>query len=163
LTLVFNRNDPPVETHFLLSQTSDAWRAEAFDRIVGRRPNPNLKSLDRALIETISLWKRSLAAELGQNVKLDEISALFNAVIFVRALEDDRRHQAPNTERVLLDIWSDDAQPPATVAACIRSWVARLGAANLPPDLLDLKHLTGFDNLNRETVHWLLRDFYDIR
>jgi hypothetical protein len=163
LILVYNRNDPPAESHFLLSQTRDAWRAEAFDRIVGRRPNPNLKSLDRALIETISFWKRSLAAELGQDVKLDNISALFNALIFVRALEDDRRHQAPNTQRVLLDIWSNAAQPPATLAACIQSCMARLGAVNLPPDLLDLIHLAAFDNLDRETVDWLLRDFYDIR
>src|SRR5207245_10885334 len=136
--------DPPVESQFLLSQMRDAWRVEAFDRIVGRRPNPNLKSLDRALIETISFWKRSLAAELGQDVKLDHISALFNAIIFVRALEDDRHHQTPNSQRILLNEWSDSAQPPATVAACIQSCMARLGAADLPPDLLDLRHLRRF-------------------
>src|SRR5579862_7731169 len=45
-TFVYNRVDPPFTRRILLSEQSDFWRAEAFDRITGRKPNPNVKSLE---------------------------------------------------------------------------------------------------------------------
>ena len=58
-------------------------RSEAFDQLVGRKPSPNLPNLDEALIKTISMWKRNLAADMGDTVSNANLSALFNAMIFM--------------------------------------------------------------------------------
>lgn len=105
LTYVYNRIEPIKPSYISIQQEKDIWRAEAFDKISGRKPNPNLKSLDDALISTISLWKRILASELGKKVQNRNISALFNGLLFVRALEDKRREENPNTNKILLDKW----------------------------------------------------------
>src|SRR5439155_8733745 len=76
--IVYNRTEPATHRYLARSEKTDTWRADAFDILVGRVPNPNLKSLDEALIETISLWKRRLATDLGVEVKIDDISKLFN-------------------------------------------------------------------------------------
>ena len=162
LTYVFNRSDPAVVNHVLLSDQPDSWRVEAIAKIIGRRPNPNLKSLDRALIDTISNWKRSLAAELPNRVTLPEISVLFNSVLFVRALEDDRRHQYPNNNKLLLDTWVTQ-DPPLRFRGCIESCLRALGIKEMPDRLFDFNKLDAFADLDRETVNWLFRDFYDIR
>jgi hypothetical protein len=44
--------------------------------------------LDDALIETISFWKRNLYAEMEENISNQQFSALFNAIIFTRAVEE---------------------------------------------------------------------------
>ena len=65
LEAVNNRTEPLFSVYIRKDELEAAWRAEAFDVITGRRPNPNLKALDDALIDTISHWRRCLAADLG--------------------------------------------------------------------------------------------------
>jgi hypothetical protein len=96
LVYVSNRKYPFEPKQVAISDDGDCWRADAFDRIVGRKPNPNLKKLDDSLIGMLSRWKRLLAAELsefGGRVEVNQISALFNSIIFVRAYEDHQRQQ----------------------------------------------------------------------
>jgi len=52
LTRVFNRVKSLKEgTEYIsLSQHEDAWRAEAFDRISGRRPNPNIDACVKSVL-----------------------------------------------------------------------------------------------------------------
>ncbi len=84
LTVVYNLTDPPRDSYFERSSTFDAWCAQAFDRITERRPNPNVKALDDALIANIRHWKLCLATDLRGHVTNDELSALFNTVLLLR-------------------------------------------------------------------------------
>ena len=56
-------------------------------------------------METISFWKRALASELGNKVKNENISALFNSILFARALEDYMRKKSPNFNQLLVEKW----------------------------------------------------------
>src|SRR5439155_5618337 len=91
MRVVFNRTDPPKDLFYPTTASDDVWRADAFDRLTGKRPNPNVKALDDALIGTVSFWKRALRTDLGDQVGLQQLSAMINSVIMVRALEDYRQ------------------------------------------------------------------------
>lgn len=163
ITAVFNRTDPITPRFLSIREEPDVWRAEAFDKITGKRPNPNLKSLDDALIETISIWKRSLSAELSKKVTNETISALFNSILFVRAFEDHRRARKPNFERALISSWEESKKGGRTIRGCLKSCLRKLGVMKYPPSLLDERDLVPFDSLDFDTVAQLFRDFYDNR
>jgi hypothetical protein len=156
VSYVYIRTRTPtvVERKSLLDES--ALRVEVFEQLLGRRPNPNIPALDDALIKTISDWKRSLAAELGQELPIRSLSALFNGILFVRALEDQRRRLAPNLEQVVLDTWITN---PTTLARLLRSVAGRF-VEQIPTYLLDERALRAFDGLDRDTVRVLLSDFY---
>jgi type I restriction-modification system DNA methylase subunit len=165
LTCVYNRSDPVRPTFISIQENPDSWRAEAFDRVVGRRPSPNLKSLDDALIETLSLWKRLLAAEMGNKASNEEISALFNSLLLVRALEDHRRwqNQAATAERALIGAWHEIAPSRSSLLECVKLALQKLGISRWPKEILDAERLKCFDSLEFETVLNLLGDFYNNR
>ena len=83
-----NRFDPPVATYTERFNRSDfsALTRAAFDQAVGRTRNPNILALDDALLGTISNLKDILGLELPD--AKGSISALFNAIILARAVED---------------------------------------------------------------------------
>lgn len=161
MTIVFNRADPILPRRVQLADEADSWRAEAFDRIVGRRPNPNVKNLEDALIETISRWKKLLAAELGKGLKNDAIAALFNAIIFVRALEDQARHEHGTDSRVL-SFEAGSAQQ-STIAMILRRCLRKLGITSVPSDLLSFAEIKKFDALDASTIKGMVADFYENR
>lgn len=84
-TFVYNRTAPPFHRRILLTDQADSWRAEAFERITGRKPNPNVKNIENALMDTISWWKRSLSIELGQEIPNDSVATLLT-LLFLFAL-----------------------------------------------------------------------------
>lgn len=163
VTAVFNRVRPLAPRRVSIYEDSEVWRAEAFDRITACRPSPNLASVERALIDTISIWKRTLASELGHAVKPENLSGLFNAVLFVRALEDHQRHLSPNTGTQLLETWSLGHKDVPSIRICIRRSLRSLGIPRFPSNLLDEDALTVFDALDRDTVTEFLHDFYENR
>src|ERR1035438_2511213 len=93
---VRTRVPTPVDKHELSRENYESLRSEMFEQVVGRRPSPNIPALDDALIRTISFWKRGLSAELRNAVTTAQLARLINALVFVRALEDQRRRLAPN-------------------------------------------------------------------
>lgn len=156
-----NRTDPMKSWHVSVSDNPKAWMAEEFDKLAGRQPNPNLPALDDALIDTISFWKRELAGELKNADLTEPISELFNAIFFVRAIEDYRRKQSPNTQRALLD--ASDRKPPRTIHDILAAAIDTVKpiTARKPAKLWDEDSLRLFDNLGSHTVRSLLGDFYD--
>ena len=170
VTFVFNRTDPPsdVERHHISRDNVDTLRSEAFERIAGKRPNPNLPALDDALIETISFWKRNLSAEMGYSIPNESLSALFNAIIFVRAAEDQHRRfrplgvaqTQPYSSQALLEAWEDSNMPSLTLREVILQNLERFIEGEIPEDLINKALLSLFDNLERQTVLALFRDFY---
>ena len=48
-----------------------------------------ISACDDEIIEVVSKWKRALFADFGQEIKNKNISALFNALFLLRAIEDE--------------------------------------------------------------------------
>lgn len=161
LTLAFNRKEPIESKRISLDDNVDVWRAEQFDRIIGRRPTPNLKSLDDALIETLSIWKRLLRAEIQKRATNVAISELFNSILLIRALEDYRRARNPNERRLLLETWINSQSASKKIRICISNCLQELKAKNIPKSIIDKEKLRVFDSLDQESVRNLFNDFYD--
>lgn len=159
LTLVYNRTDPPA-VHREDDQV--AWQADAFERVTGEQSlSPQLKALDESVVSTISFWKRALAAELGGVVSNEDLSALFNTVILLRAYEDHTHSRGPEAERVLLNVFASDRSTGLTTAACFERALRRLGTRRFPKVLHEQsERLKAFDALDRSTMVELVRDFY---
>jgi methylase of polypeptide subunit release factors len=169
VTFVFNRTKPPriVERHHISRGNVDTLRSEAFERVVGKKPSPNLPALDDALIETISFWKRNLSAEMGYAVPNGSLSALFNAIIFVRAVEDHYwrlgaggvadQHET-DSSRVLLRAWG--ATSTLTLREVILQHLERFIGGEIPAYVINEEQLYVFDDLDRQTVYALFSDFY---
>ena len=86
----YNRTDPPSQTyaHRFGYDDESALTKEVFDQAIGRAPSPNVPALDGIILETIANWRRILRSELGPISTNESMSALFNALIFARAVED---------------------------------------------------------------------------
>ncbi len=162
LTRVFNRvkSLKDATRYISINEEENVWRAEAFERITERRPNPNIKSLDDALMETISFWKRALASELGNKIKNENISALFNSILFARALEDYMRKKSPNFNQLLVEKWVSNGKYFKNMRSCIIRCIKNMGTGNIPTGLFEEDKLTVFDRLDRETVLSIFKDFY---
>lgn len=150
---------PKIVDHYSISRDNlDNLRSNKFEQVVGRRPNPNIPALDDALIDTISFWKRNLSAELGNQVDNENLSALFNSIIFTRAIEDNYKRIHPETVNILLSAWQNNPQnnPIRTV---LRNTLEQL-SGQIPNFLFDEEKLVIFDRLYPDTVWALLADFY---
>ncbi len=158
---VFNRTDPPAEGRLSIYEDHASWSAEAFEKVVGRKPNPNVKSLDDALITTISDWRRRLALELKDRKRTKHLSLLFNSILFVRALEDTLKAQGQSFPPELLTDLLQDITSPQTFGACIANALRALGVRKYPTAVLGPKtSLKAFDPIDRQTIGHLFSDFY---
>ena len=159
---VRTRIPTPVARHELSRENYESLRSEIFEQVVGLRPSPNIPALDDALIKTISLWKRSLNAELGNEVGNAQLACLFNSLIFVRALEDQRRRLNGNADDLLLERWRHP-NPPATLRALLTGALQQLDVQDIPAFLFREVDLEIFDRLDHALIHSLLFDFYENR
>lgn len=129
---------------------------DAFDRIVGRKPNPNYPNLDDALMRTISTWKRNLTADIGDNISNEHLSALFNGIIFSRAVEDHSRYRNGSISQILLHELDDGG----TLREIIKRSLTQLLQKGIRKELFDGDKLTIFDKLDSNTLRALFYDFY---
>jgi hypothetical protein len=165
VAFVFNLTDPPkvVESHRISRDNISFLRSEVFEQITGKRPSPNIPALDNALIETISFWKRSLSAEMNYSISNEELSTLFNAIIFARAAEDHFRRFGSSVTQTPTKTLLEDWIAPGSTRPPVRKVILRnlrKHFTELPSYLIDEKLLRGFDRLDRDTVGALLGDFY---
>jgi type I restriction-modification system DNA methylase subunit len=166
VSYVYNRSKPP-RFHEVRDQISrsDVSRLNSgeFEKIANSRPSANIPDLDSALIGTISLWKRRLAAEIA-DLDNESLSALFNGIIFVRAVEDFRRrnsHSGQDTEeyrRILRGAY--DNRREVTLKAEITAALEELEIDEIPESLVNENSLSVFDSLSLETRSELFGDFY---
>ena len=160
VSICYNRTDPPtIETKPISRVDYSGLRNEVFDQIVGRKPNPNIPSLDEALIRTISYWKRSLAAEL-EGIDNEDLSALFNAIMFVRAVEDTSRHVRDSDSAKLVEVWTQLSESERTVKRTITLALGELVSGEIPGELISESSLEAFDRLDRGTPLALFNEFY---
>jgi type I restriction-modification system DNA methylase subunit len=137
----------------------ESLRSEMFEQVVGRRPTANIPALDDALIRTISIWRRRLSAELGDAVPVEQLARLFNALFFVRALEDHQRRLTADEKDLLVDRWRGEG-PPSNLRGLFSEVLGELVKSDVPGFLFQESDLSAFDRLDRETVQALLLDFY---
>ena len=156
--IVYNRSQKTSEAKIEIPRRSDAWRVEAFDAVIGRKPNPNFPALDDALIRTVSRWKRILASEL-RLLSTVPIAELFNAIFFARALEDTHSFP-PKGNGLLLDLLVEsDGQPiRAILDTAIKLLCDRPGP--MPEGLIDMEALEVFNTLDDPTKGEMFADFY---
>ena len=162
ISYVFNRTQPVtiVEQYPLSQDTIDKLHSEILEELARKSPPPNLPSLDAALIETISFWKRNLSASLGHSVNNEALSALFNAIIFLRAAEDHLgRLRSPEQPRskALVEAWENSS---TTIRDVLVQALAILGSSEIPQFVVDDRLLHEFDSLDRTMVASLLKSFY---
>jgi methylase of polypeptide subunit release factors len=150
-----------VERRALSRDSLEKARSDAFEQIVGRRPNPNVPSLDDALLRTISYWKRSVSAELDYSVSNRDISALFNAIMFVRAVEDlYARSSGRHSDRLLSSALNNTN---VSIGRLLVDTFKSIVGYDPPRDLLDASRLGTFERLRPEIGSALLADFYTNR
>jgi type I restriction-modification system DNA methylase subunit len=162
VSVYFNRTSPPklVERGQISQTDFNRLRNDTFDQLVGRRPNPNFPALDQALINTISRWKRMLAADLGYDIPNENFSTLFNSIILVRAIEDQQRRLSSQATQVLLETATSNG---VTIRKGISAALLKLVGDNVPKYLFDEDKLAVFDKLGAEAAQDLYRDFYTNR
>ena len=158
----YNRSDPPAPMRTTTFSEADdsALTRRVFDEAVGEAPNPNLLSLDGALLDTISTWRKILRVELGTSATSASISALFNAIILARAVEDfysRTRKDAP--ESYLRDIIADHR---GSIADAIAQALGNpLGpGGRISRDLFDRTALAPFERLSEDSRIALVEAFY---
>lgn len=138
-------------------------RSEAFEKVLSRKPSPNIQSLDDALIQTISNWKRRISGELSGNISNHSLSTLFNAIIFARALEDTQRRygRLQPGEKLLETIALSSYESSLTVKEIItRSIDSSRNRSTTPADIINFSLLDNFNALSKDTVLEMLSDFY---
>lgn len=166
ITYIYNRFNPAdniVEEYSFRRDQYDQLRSDAFEKIIGKKPSPNIPSLDDALINTITLWKRNISAELNNSVSNESLSSLFNAIIFVRAIEDNyKRYNPAHSSKILLDAWNEYTGK-ANFTGVIDLALSKLSQVKIPNYLLDKKALKIFDSLGKQELSYLFNDFYSNR
>lgn len=152
--------DPLIERLTFTRDRYDNLRSDTFEEVVSKRPSANFPALDDALIRTVSMWKRGLAGEVPQASNID-LSRLFNAVIFTRAVEDQHRRTAPNSDRALLEE-AARVDVHRTLRATLRRTIRRF-VTSVPAFLFHDTDLAVFDTVGDDTIRALLASFYDNR
>jgi hypothetical protein len=164
VTFLYNRSEPFFTAEYGISPGKlSHLKWERFEQAIGKKPNPNLPALDTALIDTISFWKRRLYAESDYNLSNQELSALFNAIIFVRAMEDYNRSfnylYDTDKEGTLLDIVKSGYRE-LPLREIMRHHLSVMIKKNPPLYIINDQLLTAFDTLHQRTLMTMLHDFY---
>lgn len=104
--------------------------------------------------------ERQLGGEYP-NIATASLSALFNAILFVRAAEDQRRQSNGNGNTQLLPSIAERVGNGSVVLrSIVLSALDELRVSHLPAGLIEIEALSVFDSLDRSLMLELLGDFY---
>ena len=122
----------------------------------------SIKPCDEALLRVISRWKGLLKADY-QLVTNRNLSALFNALIFVRGCEDRNTDQVPGSTRVLMSTLAALSSPQIDIVAVLGESLTKIGIESQLTEYVDVDALAPFRILDVATTHNLFRDLYSPR
>ena len=154
----YNRVADPVPTYERSFSQYDqtALTKRIFDEAVGNVPRPDFLTLDGALFDTVTTWREILHREL--QVGPVAISALFNAIILARAVEDfQRRLGSFPPQASLMDRLTASSE---TVSHAIQQLVLDLTGRPISSILFNKPALELFDSLSRQSRVDLAEAFY---
>jgi len=162
-SFVFNRqHNPESIVRQISAENFDSLRSTMFDQITGTAKNPNFPTLDNALIENISYWKRNIAAELKGKPGRFDYSTLFNGIIFIRAAEDHIRRKSGENSSILLDILRarENTKASPTLKQIIEVSLKAVIKDRVAKTLLNIKNIDVFNTLPFDFIYDLLSSFY---
>ena len=157
---IHNRADPlaPAVASTFGESDHSALTRRVFDEAVERAPNPNLMSLDSALLDTISTWRKILFLELGSAVTSTSMSSLFNAIILARAVEDlDARTRKVGSQMLLKDIVSNS---DISIGEAIELAISERTDSRVSKRLFDHSALDPFSHMSDASKRSLVGAFY---
>ncbi|HRK52764.1 MAG TPA: N-6 DNA methylase [Cyclobacteriaceae bacterium] len=164
VTAVHNRLDYATQEIYRgdLEDSGENLRSDFFDELLRKQKiSPNIKSLDDAFIETISYWKRIIHADLSYQVNNEQISNLFNALIFIRAIEDTfnrKENIAAAVPRLVSNLLNQD---DIILSSILTKTLSDLQIKEWPEYLIDLESIKIFDSkIHYSQVYKLFGDFY---
>jgi hypothetical protein len=158
-SFVYNRFDPPQFYSYRKQISRDRvsdLSSRVFDALSTDHPSPNVLALDTALIRTISLWKRQLFADIAFLTN-EHVSALFNAIILVRAIEDHSRKTSSALVPTLRERSLDN--PQQNIVCLLADTIGSYHFA-IPTKLFDVSQLQPFEALDPAVSRELVGDFY---
>ena len=129
-----------------------------FDQAVGAAPNPNIPALDGILLETIANWRRILRSELGPAATNASISALFNAIIFARAVEDF--HTGLSGESRYRFLRDHIADRQVTITQAIERSISERTGSPISESLFEPSSLEPFQQLSKDMCTEIVNAFY---
>jgi anti-anti-sigma regulatory factor len=140
-----------------LLQAVSSSRLDELDREGSLRKS--IKTCDDALLQVISRWKLLLKADYPE-VENRNLSALFNALIFVRGCEDRDLDIAPGVTRVLLSSLTEQPGNQIDLPAVLKASLAKTGIADVLGEFVDEKALEPFKTLDLATAQNIFRELY---
>lgn len=160
----FNRTDPPwCDSKSLIPTNLNELSASRFHSTIEGHPLSNFPALDTVLVNTVDYWKKFLYDEITCQKKNEALSALFNAIMFVRAVEDHYLLTHKQQPVTLIERWRRSASNQQSLRKellnSLRSYRAGRGAS----ELLNLNLLEPFERLETSTIENLIKDFYNIK
>ena len=160
----YNRLSNPVPTYAQRFDQFDyaALTRRIFDEAVGNVPTPDFLTLDGALFDTITTWREILHRDLG--VDTGTISALFNAIILARAVEDFQHRVDPYPEysslKNMLSLKDRLSARGQTISQAIQQLVLDVTGKPVSNMLFNRTALDSFDSLSPENRINLVEAFY---
>ncbi len=142
------------------SEFNQRLSSTAIDRLTGAENfRRTLRACDEALIGVISRWKRLLKADYptANNANL---SALFNALIFVRGCEDRNLDLAHRVDRALMNTLNANLEAEVNMSALLSEAMTAAGVRRPLSEYINIDELAPFDAIDRSTALNLCRDFY---
>lgn len=155
-------NEPNADRIFPLTPNEftrrlSALELEKLQGIEGFRRT--LRACDDALIQVLTRWKRMLKADYPSADTLN-LSALFNAFIFVRGCEDRNLNRTHRAERVLISVINASEGAEIDLATLLTQALLRTGVDKPLSDYIDVSRLAPFSAVDKATALNLSRDFY---
>ena len=157
---VYNRTDPihPTIAHKFSHADYSALTKRVFDQAVGAAPNPNIPALDGILLETIANWRRIIRSELGTTATNASISALFNAIIFARAVEDF--HAGGLRDSRYGSLRDHVANRQVTITEAIERSISERTGSPVSASLFNRSALEPFQQLSKSMCTEIVNAFY---
>jgi type I restriction-modification system DNA methylase subunit len=162
VTAIHNRLEVAKQELYKGDLTEDNLRSDFFEELLRKKKiYPNIKSLDDAFIETISYWKRVLHADLNYEVTNEQLSSLFNALIFIRAVEDMNYRKdslSVHSQKLISNLLNQKDIP---ISLVMLRTLKELGISRWPEHLISLNDIKAFDQkLIYSQIYKLFGDFY---
>ncbi len=154
----YNRITDPVPTY---AEAFDHYNHTAltrriFDEAVGSVPRPDFLTLDGALFDTITTWREILHRDL--DVTTETISALFNAIILARAVEDF--HRRIETHAAHTSLRDRLATKDKTISQAVQQLLMDITGKPVSHTLFNRPALERFDSLSFDSRMDLVDAFY---
>ncbi|WP_414473574.1 Eco57I restriction-modification methylase domain-containing protein [Microvirga sp. M2] len=154
-------NEPNADRVYPLSPSEFTQRLSAAEvsRLEAENFKRTLRACDEALIQVLTRWKRLLRADYPA-ADNTSISALFNALIFVRGCEDRNLDRPHRTDRALMAALNSVQTTEINLGTLLSDALRGTGVDRRLSEYVDLELIAPFNAVDKATALNLCRDFY---